>query len=135
MFTDFLPRFTLFSAGLITAAALAAPVAYAEGGVPGMPGEPFPAPTPGGITENAGNGCLGGEVRVDGNCVPSNAGPGTEVAGTGQESRTTNSWVNPVENVPNINGDPCEGAWESTVCYAEGNVPRVQPHSELSASP
>ena len=128
MFTDFLPRFTLLSAGLITAAALAAPIAYAEGGVPGVPGEPFPAPSPGGITENAGNGCQGGEVRVDGNCVPGGGAPG-------EESRTTNAWVNPVENVPNINGEPCQGAWESTVCYAEGNVAPVQPHSELSASP
>lgn len=132
MLTDFARRAILLSAGLITAAALAAPSAYAEGGVPG---EPFPAPSPGGMTENAGNGCQGGEVRVDGNCVPSNAGSGTEVTGTEQESRTTESWVNPVDNVPNINGDPCEGAWVSTVCYAEGNVAPVQPHSELSASP
>jgi hypothetical protein len=123
--TDFVRRAMLLSAGLITAAALAAPPAYAEGGVPG---EPFPAPSPGGMTDNAGNGCQGGEVRVDGNCIP---GGGAQ----GEESRTTESWVNPADNIPNINGDPCEGAWVSTVCYAEGNVAPVQPHSELSASP
>lgn len=133
MFTDILGRAALLSAGLVTAAVLAAPAAYAEG----APGEPFPVPSPGGggMTETAGNGCQGGEVRVDGNCVPGNAAPGTEVTGTEQESRTTEAWVNPVDNVPNINGDPCEGAWESTVCYAEGNVAPVHPHSELSSSP
>ncbi|WP_445168418.1 hypothetical protein ACTXG7_03235 [Mycolicibacterium sp. Dal123E01] len=38
--------------------------------------------------------------------------------------------------VPNINGTPCTGYWESAVCYEEGqdNV-AVQPKSTLSSSP
>ena len=36
--------------------------------------------------------------------------------------------------VPNINGDPCSGYWESDVCLAE-NAPAVQPRSTLSTSP
>lgn len=119
----------LLTAGFIAAAALACPAAQAEGGgVPGEPGEPYPAPTPGMVNEGAGNGCQGGEIRVDGNCIPG-------ATGGGQESRTTESFVNPVENMPNINGDPCAGAWVSAVCYAEGGGAPVQPHSELSVSP
>ena len=125
MLTDVFGRATLTAASLLAAAALTAPLASAEGGVPG---EPFPVPSPGGITETAGNGCQGGEIRVDGNCIPG-GGPVSE------QGRTTESYVNPVENMPNINGDPCVGAWVSTVCYAEGNVAPVQPHSELSSSP
>lgn len=127
-FTELARRATLITAGLFAAAALATPAAYAEGGVPGDPYQPVPVP--GMVNEGAGNGCQGGETRVDGNCVPGNGTAGTE-----QESRTTESFVNPIENTPNINGDPCNGAWESTVCFAEGNVAPVQPHSELSASP
>ena len=122
-------------AGVISAFALAAP-AYAEGGVPG---EPLPAPgieAGGGMTSSAGNGCQGGEVRVDGNCVP---GVTTgELPMRDDQSSTTGSFVNPVETVPNINGTPCEGAWVSTVCLeeADGGSPRaVEPRSTLSSSP
>ena len=126
---------TMLIAGLISAAALAAP-AYAEGGVPGIPGEPMPIPSPGmesggGMVSTAGNGCQGGEQRVDGNCVP---GSGF----TNAETSTTGSFVNPEQTMPNINGTPCEGAWESTVCLAEadgGTAPAVQPRSSLSSSP
>jgi hypothetical protein len=39
--------------------------------------------------------------------------------------------------VPNINGYPCTGGWESAVCYAMGqdSMPAVQPRSTLSSSP
>lgn len=123
-FTLLSSRATMLAAGLFAAAALASPAAHAEGGVPG---DPYPAPVPGMVNEGDGNGCQGGEVRVDGNCIPGST--------NGEESRTTESFVNPIENTPNINGDPCAGAWVSTVCYAEGNVAPVQPHSELSVSP
>ena len=124
---------TVLIAGLISAAAFAAP-AYAEGGGGGIPGEPFPIPSPGmetsgGIESTAGNGCQGGEQRVDGNCVPAQGGVPTS---------TTGSYVNPMETLPNINGTPCTGAWESTVCLAEddgGSPPEVQPRSSLSSSP
>ena len=125
-FVDISRRATLLTAGLLAAAALASPSASAEGGVPG---DPFPVPTPG-MSDSSGNGCQGGEVRVDGNCIPAVGG-----MSSGEESHTTDSFANPVDNMPSINGDPCSGAWESTVCYAEGNVAPVQPHSELSASP
>lgn len=44
----------------------------------------------------------------------------------------------PVDSVPNINGDPCTGGWESVVCYAEqqGDSPVVtQPRTSISSSP
>lgn len=133
-------RATLLAGAFLTAAALSAPIANAEGGVPG-PGEPYPVPVPGMQSEGSGNGCQGSEVRVDGNCIPAAGAPivgmqaNGETTANGQTTRTTEAFENPVDNVPSINGDPCAGQWESTVCYAEGNVAPVQPHSELSASP
>lgn len=56
----------------------------------------------------------------------------------GEASSTTGGFENPAETVPNINGTPCTGGFESTVCYAEqmGDSPEaVQPRSEISASP
>ncbi|MCB0932574.1 MAG: hypothetical protein KDB71_11830 [Mycobacterium sp.] len=131
-------RAALLTGALLTAGTLFAPTAYADpggGGVPG-PGDPVPWPAPGGVSESDSNGCQGSEVRVDGNCIPgageqAAAGPQQEEQATG----TTDAFENPVDNMPNINGDPCEGQWVSVVCYAEGNVAPVDPHSEISASP
>ena len=56
----------------------------------------------------------------------------------GSQSETTSSYTDPMEAGPNINGIPCQGGFESTVCYAEqmGDSPmEVQPRSELSSSP
>ena len=92
---------------------------------------PLPNPDPGipvpgveGTTDNAA-----GAPEADGEIRVSAPGVGSEGAG---------SYVNPDDTVPNINGDPCTGGFESTVCYAEqmGDSPEaVQPRSEISASP
>lgn len=103
-----------------TALAQPLPVEPGPGPVPG----PVPVPT---ITNN------GTAVGSQGTGVESSS----VGASTGVESSTTTSYVNPLTNVPNINGDPCSGAWESVVCYSmqQGNVPVVQPRSTISSSP
>lgn len=131
-------RSILLIGALLTGATLLAPSVYADpggGGVPG-PGEPVPEPAPGMVSDSNPDGCQGSEVRVDGNCIPAAGAPAENMEQSDeQESRTTDAFVNPVDNLPNINGDPCVGEWESVVCYAEGNVPQVDPHSEISTSP
>lgn len=112
----------LLSAGLLTACAalfIAAPSAVAS---PLPEPEPVPVPVPGqGLPEVDGDG----QIRISAPAV----GP------TGGESETTGV---PVDLVPNINGDPCDGGWESTVCYAEqqgDSPPPVQPRTSISSSP
>lgn len=110
-------------------AALAAVVAATVlAAAPTASSEPLPNPEP---------------VPVPG--VGVEAGPGATVSGTigGGEVRVsapsvaTNSYADPVNMVPNINGDPCTGAWESVACYAMhfDTPPAVQPRSEISSSP
>lgn len=114
MTTGARPAVMLAAAGvllLITApAALAQPVP-----VPGPDPVPGPVPVP----------------TVTNNGVPMGS------PNTGVQSSTTTSYVNPLTTVPNINGDPCSGAWESVVCYSmsESNQPAVVPRSTISSSP
>jgi len=123
----------------------AAPVAHAEGegGVP----EPVPAPVPEPQAQEPGNsaGCQPGESLdpSNGNCVPTMtpipAGTGEAPilqapARTTGETTSTFNTGEPADLVPNINGDPCSGYWESAVCLTE-NAPAVQPRSTISSSP
>ena len=105
---------TLLTAAMLAVAALAAPTAQAEP----LPA-PEPVPVPG--TGQVETGVPAGEVQY---------------SGTGVETSTTVSGVGETL-VPNINGYPCTGGWESAVCYAMGqdSMPAVQPRSTLSSSP
>lgn len=109
------------SALLAVAALSSAPVAVSE---------PLPNPEPvmpgPGAEGSSGYNVATGETQVS-----------APVVG-GEQSSSTGSFVNPTLEGPNINGIPCQGAFESTVCYAEqmGDSPgAVQPRSEISASP
>lgn len=128
------PKFV--AAAVLAAGALfTAPAALSE---PLPNPEPVPMPVP----EQAVPDVTGGETRVEAPAVGFGesemhvnqpAGPVNDA-----ETSTTRSYVDPMEAGPNINGIPCEGAFESTVCYAEqaGDSPReVQPRSTLSSSP
>lgn len=55
---------------------------------------------------------------------------------TETETTSTTSGVG-ANQVPNINGYPCTGYWQSMACIAQGeaDVPAVQPRSTLSSSP
>lgn len=116
----------LLAAGLLTAgvalfagapAAVAAPLPDPEpappvGPVDGVP-ESAPAPGPNGQIDVTAPEVGGSEIQ------PGVPGP-------------------PVDSVPNINGDPCTGEWESVVCYADqqGDSPVVtQPRTSISSSP
>lgn len=132
------------TAGLIAAAALlgGSPAAQAEGGG----GVPDPGPVPV-VTEPSVSvgegGCQAGETRdaENGNCVPAMTPVGSEGAEvsrvpaptTRTGDATTESGLG-TELVPNINGDPCTGYWESTACLVQ-QAPVVQPESTLSSSP
>lgn len=135
---------------LLTASAFAlavstAPLAHAEGGGIPEPGPSGPQPVasqPGGTA-----GCESGESLdpSTGNCTPTM----TPVATTnGDEAfddlqpRTTQDMSSTVETgvgadlVPNINGTPCTGYWESAACYETSqDEVAVQPKSTLSSSP
>ena len=112
----------LLSAGLLTAGAalfIGAPSAFAQ---PLPNPEPIPEPVPG---ESVPQASSNGEIRVSAPGVGPSGG-NSEISGV------------PVEATPNINGDSCTGAFESTVCYAEqmGDSPiAVQPRTEISSSP
>ena len=119
-------------------------VAHAEGagGVP-VPG-PVPLPDPD-AQQPGDSGCQPDETidPSNGNCVPTMTSIPTSNGG-GPEApiptRTTTDITStadtgePADLVPNINGDPCTGYWESTVCLTE-DAPAVQPDSTISSSP
>jgi hypothetical protein len=133
---------------LLTASAFAlavstAPLAHAEGIPEPGPGGPQPvASQPGGTA-----GCQSGESLdpATGNCTPTM----TPVATTNGDDafddlqpRTTQDMSSTVETgvgadlVPNINGTPCTGYWESAACYETSqDEVAVQPKSTLSSSP
>jgi len=136
----------MMTASVFAAAALlcASPAAFAEGGG-GIP-NPEPVPVPAETSAAGGQGeCQAGESvdAANGNCVPTmtpiaTGGDDAPVApdpttGTGDVTSSTATGVG-ADLVPNINGDPCSGYWESDVCLAE-NAPAVQPRSTLSTSP
>lgn len=133
------PTRILTAAALAVAALACAPTAAAEP----LPG-PDPIPVPGVIGSGEGGGCVTGEVMRNGGCVSAVTSPATggetRVAAptiSGVESSTTNSYLDPMHTVPNLNGDPCTGQWESTACYAMNfdSAPAVQPRSTISSSP
>ena len=143
MVIGFLPAAKLFTAGLLAAAALAAPAANAE---PLPNPDPVPVPAPVQQYDSGGGECQAGLVLEDGNCVPAMASAGTDDVGgpiteapiTGTQAQTSTTESGLGENlVPNINGYPCTGGWESAACYAMGqdNMPAVEPRSTLSSSP
>lgn len=87
---------------------------------------PVPGPEPGPVP---------GPVPVP--TIVNNGVPMTAAGTQPGSSSTYRAYVDPVTNIPNINGDPCSGAWESVVCYSmqQGNVPVVQPRTTISSSP
>ena len=116
------------AAALIVAAALlTAPVASAEGGLPN--------PEPGIVGAEQAPSAEGGQTTYDAATGETRiSAPGV----SGGEISTTPGYVNPMQAGPNINGTPCEGSFESTVCYAEqmgDSPPEVQPRTSISASP
>lgn len=133
---------TAMTAGLFaTLALVCASPAYAEG-VPNP--EPVPAvPDPSASVQEGQGECQAGETRdaANGNCVPAMTPVGSEGAEasrvpaptTRTGDATTESGLG-TELVPNINGDPCTGYWESTACLVQ-QAPVVQPESTLSSSP
>lgn len=117
------PLTSLLAGGMLALSALMLPVGLALGGAPTAGAEPLPEPDPvpvPGVTEEPVQppASYGGETRVN-------------------APQVTSSYEDPLHTVPNINGDPCTGAWESTVCYAMNfdNAPAVQPRSSVSSSP
>lgn len=124
------PLTSLIASGSLTLSALTLSVGLALGGAPAALAEPLPVPDPVPVPQPVVEGATapvpitGGETRI--------AAP---QVGTGESS--TSSYEDPLRTVPNINGDPCTGAWESTVCYAMNfdEAPAVQPRSTISSSP
>jgi hypothetical protein len=133
----------LLTASAFALAVAAAPMAHAEGGIP----EPGPQPGPVASQPGGTAGCQPGESLdpSTGNCTPTM----TPVAATNGDQafedlqpRTTQDLTSTVESgvgadlVPNINGTPCTGYWESAACYeaSQGEV-AVQPKSTISSSP
>lgn len=119
------PLASLLTAGMLALGALVLPAGLALGGAPAAQAEPLPVPDPVPVPEPEVSGeqvqppvSVGGETRVSAPSVQS-------------------SYEDPLRTVPNINGDPCTGAWESTVCYAMNfdSAPAVQPRSTVSSSP
>jgi len=113
----------LLTPAALAVAALAASAATALAAPLPEP-EPVPVPQPAveGVPATAPE--ADGETRV--------AAP---QVGNGESG--TSSYEDTLHTVPNINGDPCTGAWESTVCYAMNfdEAPAVQPRSTVSSSP
>lgn len=138
-------RTRILTAGLLAAGLMlsAAPAAPAEP-MPVPDPAPAPEPVPGAPLASAGTECANGEVMQDGNCVPKMS----PVAGdTGQpanaplrETQTETTSITTgvgANEVPNLNGYPCTGDFQSMACIAAGNadMPAVQPRSTLSSSP
>jgi hypothetical protein len=108
--------------------------------------DPGPAPEPQPAIDSPSTAaCQSGETldASTGNCIPTMTPivtdngdqpvPLTPPPRTG-DTTSTSYTGEPADLVPNINGDPCTGYWESTVCLTE-NAPAVRPHSTLSTSP
>lgn len=137
----------LLTAGACALAVAAAPMAYAEGegGIPAP--EPVPAPQPAASQPGGSAGCQPDESTdpTTGDCVPTM----TPVANTqGDQAfddlqpRTTQDITSTAETgiaadlVPNINGTPCTGYWESAACYETSqDEVAVQPKTTISSSP
>ncbi|WP_059016689.1 hypothetical protein [Mycobacterium sp. M26] len=149
---------TLLTAGAFALAVAVAPavgilyaappaLAEGEGGVP----EPQPVPVPAPQADQPGNsaGCQSGESLdpSTGNCVPTMTPlettqgdqPQPDQAPPPQTGAETSTVVtgDPANLVPNLNGYPCTGYWESAACYAVSQTegPPVEPKSTISSSP
>lgn len=134
----------MVTASVVAAVALVcgSAAAYAEGGG-GVP-NPGPEPVPALPSAGGGQGQCQADESIDptnGNCVPTMTPVATDSGvapeaplRTTQDTTSTEAVGAGADLVPNINGDPCTGYWESTVCFTE-DAPAVQPHSTLSTSP
>lgn len=109
--------------------------------------EPVPEPTPGVETVMGAGECEAHEVPDPntGTCIPAMGAVQSTAGGETLEEpmpRTTQDITSSSTSgvganlVPNINGDPCTGYWQSVACYEmeQDNV-AVQPRSTLSSSP
>lgn len=133
----------LLTASAFALAVTTAPMAHAEGGIP----DPGPAPQPGVAQADGTAGCQSGESLdpSTGNCVPTMTSIATtngDQAFDDLQPRTTQDITATAETgigadlVPNINGTPCTGYWESAACYeASQDEVAVQPRSTISSSP
>lgn len=116
---------------LLAAAAVVVPLGVALGSAPAATAQPLPEPNPVPVPQPGVTGgqsttsSYGGESRV--------SAPQVGIGG----ASTTSSYLDPVNTVPSINGDPCTGSWESAVCYAMhfDSAPAVQPRSTITSSP
>jgi len=150
--------FALAAAAAPAAAVLyAPPTAHAEGhgGEGGVPApEPVPQPKSSVASGGGAAACAAGEsLGADGNCVPTMSpvpatAPGAAPVAaspdpqedlqprTTQDVTTTTNTGLGANMVPNINGYPCTGYWESMACYESSQSEvAVQPKSTLSSSP
>ncbi|WP_163695060.1 hypothetical protein [Mycolicibacterium sarraceniae] len=133
----------LLTASVFALAVSVAPMAHAEGGVPD------PGPGPGPVASQPGGtaGCQSGESLdpSTGDCTPTMTAVATtngDQAFDDLQPRTTQDITSTSDTgvgadlVPNINGTPCTGYWESVACYetSQDNV-AVQPKSTISSSP
>ncbi|MEZ0357007.1 hypothetical protein CRM90_12360 [Mycobacterium sp. ENV421] len=137
----------LLTAGVFTLAVATAPLAQAEGegGIP----EPQPVPVPQPVDTQPGGsaGCQSGESLdpSTGNCTPTMTAVATtngDQAFDDLQPRTTQDVTSTSDTgigadlVPNINGTPCTGYWESAACYETSqDEVAVQPRSTISSSP
>lgn len=133
----------LLTASAFALAVAAAPMAHAEGGIPG------PGPQPGPVSSQPGGtaGCQSGESLdpSTGNCTPTMTAVATtngDQAFDDLQPRTTQDMTSTAATgvgadlVPNINGTPCSGYWESAACYETSqDEVAVQPKSTISSSP
>lgn len=136
---------SLMTAGVFALAVAAAPLAHAEGegGIPAP--DPVPAPVASAPGDSAG--CQSGESLDPntGNCVPTMTPVATtegDQAMADLQPRTTQDVTSTAETgiaadmVPNINGYPCTGYWESAACYETSqDEVAVQPKTTISSSP
>lgn len=134
------------SALLVAGALLSGAPAVLAAPVPSPEPVPVPEPSSGAVSSGEG-GCQAGEAMVDGNCVPAMTEQPSTAGGQGStefpertsqvQSSSSTSYTDPAHMVPNLNGDPCTGYWESTACYAMNfdTAEAVQPRSSLSSSP
>ncbi len=137
----------LVTAGVFALAVAAAPVAHAEGEGAIPAPEPVPAPAPAAVQPGGSGGCQSGESLdpTTGNCVPTMTPIATTQGDQATDElapRTTQDVTSTAETgiaadmVPNINGYPCTGYWESAACYeASQDEVAVQPKSTISSSP
>ncbi|MGY4709593.1 hypothetical protein ACXDF8_08580 [Mycolicibacterium sp. CBM1] len=135
------------TASVFALAVAAAPTAHAEGEGAIPAPEPVPVPAPAAAQPGGSGGCQPGESleASTGNCVPTMT-PIDTTGGdqaiddlqprTTQDVTTTSETGIAADLVPNINGTPCTGYWESAACYETSqDEVAVTPKSTISSSP